>query len=81
MCAQVSWDGGATWTATKTTPTLTTSEVTYTLGSTSDTWGRTWADTDFSNANFRLRITDVAASTARRFRLDRAAVQVTYTPP
>jgi hypothetical protein len=31
LCAQVSWDGGATWTAAKTTATLSTSEVTYLL--------------------------------------------------
>lgn len=33
-------------------------------------WGRTWTDTEFSDANFRVRITDVAASTARTFNLD-----------
>jgi hypothetical protein len=81
MCVELSWDGGTTWTATKQTTTLTTSQATYTLGTTSDTWGRTWASGDFSNANFRVRITDVAASTARTFSLDWAAVEVTYTPP
>jgi hypothetical protein len=81
MCVDLSWDGGATWTATKSTTTLTTAEATYILGATSDTWGRTWATGDFSDANFRLRITDVASSTARTFTLDWAAVEVTYTPP
>lgn len=81
MCVQLSWDGGTTWTAAKTTANLTTSEQTYTLGSTSDTWGRTWSSTDFSNANFRLRITNIASSTLRNFRLDWVPVRVTYTPP
>lgn len=45
-----------------------------------DTWGRTWASGDFSNANFRVRITDVASSTSRDFSLDWVGVQVSYTP-
>ncbi len=81
MCVELSWDGGSTWTATKSTTTLTTTEATYILGTTADTWGRTWATGDFSNANFRIRITDVAANNTRDFSLDWAAVEVTYTPP
>jgi hypothetical protein len=81
MCVELSWDGGTSWTAAKTTGTLTTAQATYILGTASDTWGRTWASTDFSNTNFRVRITDVATSTAREFRLDWVAVKVTYTPP
>ena len=33
MCVQLSWDGGTTWTTAKQTPTLTTSQATYILGS------------------------------------------------
>lgn len=75
---QISWNGGATWTAVKSTPTLTTSEATYLLGSTTDTWGRTWASSDFTNANFRVRITDVAGNNSRDFSLDWLAVRVLY---
>jgi hypothetical protein len=78
MCVQLSWNGGASWTSAQTTPNLSTSEQTYTLGSSSDTWGRTWSASDFSNANFRVRVTDVASSTSRTFYLDWAAVRV-YT--
>jgi hypothetical protein len=80
ICVQISWDGGATWTTAKQTSTLTTTEATYTLGSSSDTWGRTWALSDFTNANFRIRIIDVASNTSRDFRLDYIAVNVTYQP-
>jgi len=80
MCVQLSWDGGTTWTASKTTATLTISQQTYTLGSATDTWGHTWSSTQFSDANFRLRITDIASSTARDFFLDWVPVRVTYTP-
>lgn len=82
ICAELSWNGGASWTAAKVTPTLTTAEVTYILGSAIDTWGRTWTSaTDFTNANFRVRLTDIASSTFRDFRLDWVAVRVTYSPP
>jgi hypothetical protein len=80
FCVQVSWNGGASWTTAKTTSTLTTSEATYLLGGAADTWGRAWASGDFSNANFRVRITDVASSTSRDFSLDWVGVQVSYTP-
>lgn len=80
ICVELSWDGGTTWTAAKNTVGLTATEATYMLGTSSDTWGRTWASTEFSNANFRVRIVDVASNANRDFRLDWVAVQVTYTP-
>lgn len=80
FCVQLSWDGGVTWTATKSTATLSTTEMAYTLGGAADTWGRAWSAGDFSNANFRVRIIDVASSTARDFSLDWVAVRVSYQP-
>jgi hypothetical protein len=80
ICVQLSWDGGTTWTTAKSTPTLSTTEATYTLGSIADTWGRTWASSNFSNANFRIRVIDVASNTSRDFFLDYVAVNVTYQP-
>ena len=80
ICVQISWDGGVSWTAAKQTTNLTTTEVTYTLGTTSDTWGRTWAVGNFSNANFRIRVIDVAGNGNRDFFLDYMAVNVTYQP-
>jgi carboxypeptidase T len=80
FCIQLSWNGGVSWTAAKSTATLTTSEATYMLGGAADTWGRAWASGDFTNANFRVRITNVASSNSRDFSLDWLAVQVTYTP-
>ena len=77
MCVQLSSDGGTTWTSTKTTTTLTTSERTFTLGSTTDLWGRTWTAADLAD-NLRVRITNVASSTSRTFSLDVVAVRVSY---
>ena len=80
LCVQISWNGGASWTAAKSTATLTTSEAAYTLGGVANNWGRTWAGGDFNDANFRVRVIDVSSSTARDFSLDWIAVNVRYQP-
>ncbi len=76
MCVQLSWDGGTTWTAAKTTSTLTTTKASYTLGGVADTWGRTWSDTELSNSNFRVRVIDVASDNNRDFSLDWVGVNI-----
>lgn len=78
MCVQLSWDGGTTWTAAQSTATLTTSGAVYTLGGSADTWGRAWGDAEFSNANFRVRVINVASSTSRDFSLDYVGAKVHY---
>ena len=80
ICVEISWNGGASWTAVKNTTTLSTTEATYILGGAADTWGRTWALGEFSNTNFRVRVTDVASNNSRDFYLDYIAVNVTYQP-
>jgi hypothetical protein len=78
ICVQLSWDGGASWTTTKSTPTLTTSNATYILGGPADNWGIAWTLSNVSNANFRVRVIDVSSSTSRDFSLDWVAVRVNY---
>ncbi len=78
FCVQLSWNGGTSWTAARTTTTLGTTEQTFMLGSATDNWGRTWLPSELSNANLRVRIIDVSSSTARDFSLDWVAVRVTY---
>ena len=80
ICVQLSWNGGTTWTTAKSTTTLATAETTRILGGVSDTWGRTWSSGDFSDANFRVRLIDVASSTSRDFSLDWVAVRARYLP-
>jgi hypothetical protein len=75
MCVQLSSNGGATWTAAKATGTLGTNLSTFTLGGATDTWGRAWSAADLANANFRLRVINVAGSTSRDFFLDWVAVR------
>jgi hypothetical protein len=79
-CVELSWNGGTTWTPAKSIALTSTTITTYNLGATNDTWGRTWAGSDFSSANFRVRITDVASTTTKSFLLEYLAVQVTYRP-
>jgi len=78
ICVQLSWNGGTSWTAAQQTTTLTTTNTAYVLGGSTTTWGRTWTPANFLNANFRVRIIDVATSTARTFSLDAISVRVTY---
>jgi hypothetical protein len=78
FCVQLSWNGGASWTAAKSTTTLGTTVQTFMLGSSVDNWGRTWLPGELSNTSFRVRVIDVASSTARDFSLDSVAVRVTY---
>jgi hypothetical protein len=78
-CVQLSWDGGTDWTTgIAMTGNLTTSLASYTLGSTSNTWGRAWTASELSSANLRVRVIDLASSTARTFYLDAVGVSVTY---
>jgi hypothetical protein len=78
LCIQLSWNGGITWVNAKSTTILSSTNTTYLLGTSTDTWGRAWRGTDLTNANFRLRIIDVSGSTASTFSLDEVTVQVTY---
>ena len=75
MCVQLSWDGGTTWTAAKQTGTLATTLNAFTLGGAADAWGRTWTAAQLANANFRLRVINVASSTSRDFFLDSVSVR------
>jgi hypothetical protein len=82
LCAELSWDGGVTWTAPQETDNLpTSSSSSDTLGSNSEEWGRAWTPADFTNGNFRLRLTSVGSSNSRDFFLDWAAVNVHYQDP
>jgi hypothetical protein len=80
VCIQLSWDAGTTWTTAKSVALAGTAISTYAFGAANDTWGRTWLGSNFSNANFRLRVIDVTNQTTKSFLLEYLAVQVTYTP-
>jgi len=71
----LSWNGGSSWTSGISISTDSTSDVTQTMGGSANEWGRTWTRTEFSNANFRLRL-DNNGGTAN---VDHIQVKVYYT--
>ena len=81
VCVELSWNGGASWTAAKSIDMAVSALTTYTLGAANDNWGRTtWTGANFSNANFRVRITDATSQPNKTYLLEYLAVQVSYTP-
>jgi hypothetical protein len=72
--AQLSWNGGESWTTLKSSPTLTTSDAVITLGGPADTWGHSWSIGEFSNANFAVRLT--GAPDQNTLRVDEIQVRV-----
>lgn len=80
FCVELSWNGGASWTAAKTSGVINTFEGSYIVGGAADTWGRSWASGELGNSSFRVRVTNIAGSTARDFSLDFVGVQLRYLP-
>ncbi|MGB6838531.1 MAG: hypothetical protein WBF66_12620 [Dehalococcoidia bacterium] len=78
---ELSWDGGTSWTAMKTDTEETTSEHTVVLGARNDTWSRTWSVSEFSDVNFRVRVTCNSTGAGRNFYLDWIPVKIHYIPP
>src|SRR3989338_1878841 len=52
----LSWNDGLSWTSVKTATVDGTTDTDYTLGDSSDTWGRSWIDTEFADGTFRMRL-------------------------
>ncbi|OGZ43263.1 MAG: hypothetical protein A2719_01055 [Candidatus Ryanbacteria bacterium RIFCSPHIGHO2_01_FULL_45_22] len=73
----LSWNDGTSWTSVKTATVDGTTDTDYTVGGSSDTWGRSWTDTEFANGTFRLRL-DKNPSVDNLF-VDYLRVKVYYT--
>lgn len=79
LCVFLSYDGGTNWTAGQNTPDISTADVTNTLGSATNLWGRaSWSTTELNNTNFKVRVMTLVANTARDASLDYLAVTVYY---
>jgi hypothetical protein len=77
----LSWNSGSSWApTTHDTSNFGTSDTTANLAGSGDTWGRTWSANDFTNANFRVRLTAYLGS-SRNLSLDCVQVIVYYCPP
>ncbi len=73
----LSWNNGTNFTSTKSITVDGTTDSVYTAGNSTDTWGRTWSDTELSNANFRLKL-DKSDSSDTLY-VDHVTVKVFYT--
>jgi len=80
LCVELSWDGGTTWTATKSVTLNATAETTYLFGGSADTWGHTWTSGQVSTSNFRVRVIDATSQSNKDFRMDFLAARVVYQP-
>jgi len=80
LCAQLSWDGGGTWTTIKTQAITVAAKTTYIFGATNDLWGHAWTQAELDPTLFRVRIIDASTISTRDFNLDYLAVSVTYAP-
>jgi len=79
---QISWNGGTTLTTVtvaRTTALLATGS-TVILGGPADTWGRTWSNTEFTNANFMVKATSTGGAFSP-MNIDQLQVKVSYTVP
>ena len=58
----LSWDGGTTYTRAIPTTVSGTTPTNYSLGGEYETWGRTWSVSEFTNANFLVKLDAISAS-------------------
>jgi hypothetical protein len=80
LCAELSWDGGNTWTSPQFTFGLGTAEATHWLGAPDDIWGHVWnGGGDWSNGNFLVRVTSVSNDPNANIFLDFVEVHFYYT--
>lgn len=81
VCVQISTDAGVTWTSAISSTTLTATEKVYTLGSSSNLWGRSFLTTQFTNGLFLVRVVDASRAVNKTFALDTVEVRVSYSCP
>ena len=74
----LSYNNGTNYTATKSDTVVGTTDTTRTYGGATDTWGRSWTDTEFADGTFLLKMegkTDLGFTC----QVDWLAVKVYYT--
>ncbi len=76
----LSWDNGATWTATKEqVVNAHLVDTLYDVGGSSDTWGRAWTVAEFAVGTFQMKV-EGKTSSAASVGLDYLTATVYYTP-
>jgi hypothetical protein len=71
---KISYDGGTSLTTAKNTGTPSATDVVYTLGGPSDTWGYGWTPADINNGNLALELT--ANTAGNTLQVDAVIVRV-----
>lgn len=74
----LSWNNGLNFGNNKNTDNYEIDDGIQTLGSPTNTWGRTWSPDEFTNNNFKIRI-EANLSSSRILYLDHLEVKVYYT--
>ena len=72
----LSYNGGTTYTTNKAIGVRSTSDEIDVVGGSADDWGRSWTDTEFSDANFRVRLEATSFFDAY---VDHIQIKVYYT--
>lgn len=76
----LSWDNGTTYTTAKSdTVTGTTTDKNSTMGGATDTWGRSWTDSEFANGTFLVKVEGKSNAGGTACRLDFLQIKVYYT--
>jgi hypothetical protein len=72
---KLSYDNGTSWTSTESKP-FALSDATQVYGGSTDTWGRTWTDTELNNTNFQVHLEPPSIGSS--LSVDNITVQVYY---
>lgn len=75
----LSWDNGSSFTATKSDTVTGTTDTSKTFGGATDTWGRSWTDSEFANGTFQVYVEGKTNHASYSCRLDYLAIKVYYT--
>ncbi|HMJ79754.1 MAG TPA: pilus assembly protein TadG-related protein [Candidatus Dormibacteraeota bacterium] len=74
----LSWNDGGSWTSSDTISNLTTTDQVRSAGDPTDLWGRSWTASQFSDANFVVRVTDGGTCGGHTTSVDQVQVEVAY---
>jgi len=74
----LSWNNGTNYTATKSDTVTSTTDKNSTLGGATDTWGRSWTDSEFANGTFLVKV-EGKTTAGGSCRLDFFQIKVYYT--
>ncbi len=78
---ELSWDGGSSYTSSGKGAIwpISGSDSIQTFGEAADTWGRTWTDSELSNANFRVKLNKKGSEDYYEFNVDHIQIKIYHT--